>query len=67
LIAAVLGELNSIRLSHVMAESEHNLSNTRLAILKLANGKLKRVQELTKSAKIDFRDIIYWASGEYDW
>ena len=45
-----------------MAESEHNLRNTRLAILKLAKGRLDRVVELTEHAKVDFRDIIYWVS-----
>lgn len=49
-----------------MAESEHNLRNTRLAILKLAEGDLSRVEELTESAKVDFRDIIYWASEKYN-
>lgn len=45
-----------------MAESEHNLHNTRFAILQLAKGNLERTVELVKHAKVDFRDIIYWVS-----
>ncbi|MBW1294770.1 hypothetical protein [Aquimarina litoralis] len=58
----VISELSSIGLHHVMAESEYNLKNTRLSVLKLAKGDLKEVIELTKSAKIDFRDVIMWAT-----
>ena len=60
----VINELLSIALSHVMAASEYNLKNTRLAILKLAKGELREVIELTKRAKIDFRDVIMWAMQE---
>ena len=60
----VINELLSIDLSHVMAASEYNLKNTRLAILKLAKGELREVIELTKRAKIDFRDVIMWAMQE---
>ncbi|MEW7279320.1 hypothetical protein ABW636_12065 [Aquimarina sp. 2201CG1-2-11] len=60
----VINELLSIDLSHVMAASEYNLKNTRLAILKLAKGELSEVIELTKRAKIDFRDVIMWAMQE---
>lgn len=63
-IELVIKELSSIGLNHVMAESEYNLKNTRAAILKLANGDLNEVIELTKSAKIDFRDVIMWATQE---
>lgn len=54
-------ELLSIELNHVMAESQWNLDNTLNAILFLAKGDLEKVIGLTKSAKIDFRDVIYWA------
>lgn len=60
----VIAELSSIKLSHVMANSESNLNNTRFAILKLAKGDLNKVTELTKAAKIDFRDVIMWAMQE---
>ncbi len=60
----VVAELSSIKLSHVMANSEYNLNNTRHAILKLSKGDLNEVVELTKAAKIDFRDVIMWASQE---
>ena len=61
-VALVNNELSSITLDHVMAESEYNLKNTRLSILKLAKGDVNEVVELTKSAKIDFRDVIMWAT-----
>jgi len=60
----VIAELSSIKLSHVMANSQYNLDNTWLAILKLANGSLDDVIEFTKSAKTDFRDVIMWAMQE---
>lgn len=60
----VISELSSIKLSHVMANSEYNLINTQLAILKLAKGDLNKVIEFTKFAKIDFRDVIMWAMQE---
>ena len=58
----VINELSSINLTHVMAESEINLNNTFLSILKLAKGDVNQVISLTKSAKIDFRDVIMWAT-----
>jgi hypothetical protein len=58
----VLNELSSIGLNHVMAASEYNSENTRLSILKLAKGDLDQVIDLTKRAKIDFRDVIMWAT-----
>lgn len=54
-------ELLSIELKHVMAESQWNLDNTLHSILFLAKGELEQIIELTKSAKVDFRDVIYWA------
>jgi hypothetical protein len=60
--ATVIQELSSIDLTHVMAASETNLHNTRMAILHLANGNVKEVTDLTRQAKIDFRDVIYWAT-----
>lgn len=63
-IELVINELSSITLDHVMAKSEWNLKNTRLSILKLAKGDIKDIIELTKCAKIDFRDVIMWATQE---
>jgi len=57
----VMDCLSSIGLEHVMAESEYNLHSTRMAILELANGDCDEVIRLTECAKIDFRDVIYWA------
>lgn len=62
--AAVEQELLSIELKHVMAESQWNLDNTLSAILYLAKGDVNQVIELTAFAKIDFRDVFYWASME---
>ena len=61
---SVIKELQSIEPKHVMAQSEYNLNNTRMSILYLAKGNIKQVIELTKCAKIDFRDVIYWADLE---
>ncbi|AXT54606.1 hypothetical protein D1815_02140 [Aquimarina sp. AD1] len=61
---SVIKELSSINLNHVMAESEYNLKNTRMSILYLAKGEYSEVVELTKRAKIDFRDVIMWATEE---
>ena len=58
---AVIEQLLSIELSHVMAKSAYNLNNTRMSILYLAKGNVKEVIELTERAKIDFRDVIMWA------
>jgi len=63
---SIIKELSSINLNHVMAESEYNLRNTRMSILYLAKGKITEVVELTKRAKIDFRDVIMWATQEKD-
>ncbi len=54
-------ELESIRLEHVMAESECNLENTRLAVLKLSKGSLEDLRTYVSFAKKDFRDVIMWA------
>lgn len=53
--------LSSIGLEHVMSESEHNLENTKRAILQLAKGDVKEVIDLVEQAKIDFRNVILWA------
>lgn len=57
-------ELSSITLSHVMAESESNLKNTYLSILRLSKGDINELKRLVECAKQDFRDVIYWASME---
>jgi hypothetical protein len=54
--------LASIQVKHVMDESEFNLLSARFAILKLAKGNVEEVRRLTEATKIDFRDVIYWAS-----
>ena len=58
----VTKQLMSILPDHVMAGSEWNLRNTRLSILKLAKGDVNQIIEYTRSAKIDFRDVILWAT-----
>lgn len=60
----VLAELNSITLNHVMARSKNNLKKTRSAILQLSKGDLNELGYLVDVAKVDFRDVIYWASLE---
>ncbi|OJJ17032.1 hypothetical protein BKI52_30415 [marine bacterium AO1-C] len=60
--ALVINELSSIKLDHVMAQSKSQLKYTRLSVLQLAKGDLEEVIDLTKKAKSDFRDILYWAS-----
>jgi len=59
-----LAEMESITLQHVMAQSQTNLNNTWLAILKLSKGDLAELKSLVKAAKEDFRDVIYWAAIE---
>lgn len=61
---SVIEELSSINLTHVMAQSEDHLKKTRMSILYLAKGNLSEVIELTQNAKIDFRDVILWATQE---
>lgn len=60
----VITHLASITLQDVMAESEQNLLNTRLAVLKLAKGSIDDLDYYIKSAKNDFRDVIYWATQQ---
>ncbi|HAS42861.1 MAG TPA: hypothetical protein DCS93_20445 [Microscillaceae bacterium] len=60
--ALVIDALSSINLNHIMAQSKSQLKYTKLSILKLAKGDLDEVIDLTEKAKIDFRDILYWAS-----
>lgn len=60
----VIELLSTIRPEHVMAGSEYNLKNTRLAILKLAKTSVDEVKNLIECAKVDFRDVIYWATME---
>lgn len=60
--AEVTELLASIEARHVMDESEYNLLSVRFAILRLAKGDLEEVRRLTEAAKVDFRDLIYWAS-----
>jgi hypothetical protein len=57
-----LRELQSITLSHVMANSQFNLDNTWLAVLQLSKGDLPKLREMVAAAKADFRDVIYWST-----
>lgn len=63
-VEQVLAELSTVTLKHVMAESEFNLHNTYVAILKLSKGNLSELIRLVECAKRDFRDVIYWATME---
>jgi hypothetical protein len=62
----VVSEMESITLDYVMASSQVNLDNTWSAILELSKGNLSKLGELVNAAKIDFRDVIYWATLEKD-
>ncbi len=59
----VIEILSSLELKEVW-DSAYNLKNCQLSILKLAKGSIDEVTELTKAAKIDFRDVIYWATEQ---
>lgn len=59
--SSVIDQLESITLDHVMADSEYNLLNTRLAVVQLSNGDMNELIAMTKAAKTDFRDVISWA------
>lgn len=60
----VVLEMESVTLSHVMANSQANLDNTWSAILQLSKGDLNAIGRLVDAAKIDFRDVIYSAQLE---
>ncbi len=60
----IVSEMKSIRLKHVMANSQTNLDNTWTAILQLSKGDLNELGNLVDAAKRDFRDVIYWATLE---
>lgn len=62
--AEVTDLLASVEARHVMDESEYNLLSVRFAILRLAKGDLDEIRRLTEAAKVDFRDVIYWASQQ---
>lgn len=62
--SAALALLSSLTLHHVMAQSEENLRNTKLAVLHLSKGDLNSIQRYVEAAKKDFRDVIYWATLE---
>jgi hypothetical protein len=44
-----------------METHERETERVRLAILKLADGRLGRVRELVDAAKNDYRDVLMWA------
>jgi hypothetical protein len=60
----IVSEMESITLNHVMAESQTNLDNTWSSILQLSKGDISKLGDLVNVAKIDFRDVIYWARLE---
>ena len=60
----VVSVLKSIKLEHVMANSQTNLDNTWSAILQLSKGDLNELGNLVDAAIEDFRDVIYWATLE---
>ena len=62
----IIGLLDSLTIGDVMAESELNLKNTKLAILKLSKGNIAMLLHYITSAKKDFRDVIYRANEEQD-
>jgi hypothetical protein len=57
-------ELESITMSHVSADSQVNLDNTRSAVLQLSKGDISKLRYYVTAAKTDFRDVIYWASTD---
>ena len=58
----VVNEMKTVTLKHVMAESQINLNKTWESILKLSNGDINEIRRLVNAAKLDFRDVIYWAN-----
>jgi hypothetical protein len=54
-------QLETITLQHVMAQSQVNLDNTYNAILDLCKGNVQQIGQYVDVAKVDFRDVIYWA------
>lgn len=62
-IVQITNALLSITTEHTW-DSEYNLKNTRLSILKLAKGNINEVLELTNCTKTDFRDVVIWATQE---
>lgn len=59
-----ISEMQTLTLKYVMANCQTNLDNTWKAIIELSNGDLEKLKELVEAAKIDFRDVIYWATLE---
>lgn len=53
--------LSTLTIDHVMGFSEINLINAQKAVILLAEGNLSQLEYYTEKAKIDFRDVIYWA------
>lgn len=62
----VVSVLTTITLNHVMANSQANLDNTWSSIIQLSKGDLNKLGDLVDAAKVDFRDVIYWATLEND-
>ena len=60
----IISEMESITLDHVMAKSQMNLDNTWSAILQLSKGDISKLGDFVDVAKIDFREVIYWATLE---
>ena len=62
-VEEIVKTLQTISLSHVMANSQMNLDNTLSAILQLSKGDLNKLNELVSIAKLDFRDVIVMANA----
>ncbi len=56
----VVESLFSILLEHTTMSSEANLHAVRLAVAELADGDPVRVRELADSARLDFRNVLFW-------
>ena len=59
----VISKMESITLGYVM-NGQKNLENTWSAMLLLSKGDLNKLEDLIDVAKIDFRDVILWATLE---
>ena len=56
--------LSGITTDHVMANSEQNLLNTQISVLKLAEGNINKLSHYVECAQKDFRDVILWGSSK---
>jgi len=61
-IELVFSELETLNLSHVMANSQSQLDSVLKGILKLSECDPNRICTYVAAAKTDCRDILYWSS-----